>query len=230
MTRAMIRPSTTFAVLVILVSAWPAPDARADALADDREGNPPGPSLAAPDRAPGAERVAAQRAHLWRSAAWGGASIALGGALVLSSERAENPTRWAFGVETGLWGAIDLAISAAGLILLGDPSPDESPGERLGRERAYHDVLLLTIGLDLAYIAAGSAVVLASHHGVDDAGEWRGHGAGIIVQGLGLLTLEGLALLGSRRRLGRILEARRDFSLSPAPLSGGWGVTLGGRW
>ena len=173
-------------------------------------------------------RLQSQRAHLWRSIVWGGANVVGGGALWALSDRENDPARWAFGVEAALWGAINIGIAATGLLLIRGEGTAESWPEAVRSERVYHDVLLFNMGLDVAYISAGTVMVIASYCDIGKAREWRGHGAGIIVQGLGLLALEGYSIASSRRRLGGLLELRPTALRSPR--SRGWGLAVSGRW
>ncbi|MFO8098294.1 MAG: hypothetical protein R6T83_01590, partial [Salinibacter sp.] len=60
-----------------------------------------------------ADLHSAQRTHLWRVAAWGGANVLGGLALVGGSSRS-GPTaaRWNFGAMSAGWGAVNVGIAA----------------------------------------------------------------------------------------------------------------------
>ena len=166
-------------------------------------------ALAQDDAAPTAQELArqktdAERAHLWRVAAWGGASAAAGLALVTSYRRSDVPARWAFGLQTGLWGVVNVGIAAAGLSQSGAPAATYA--EALAAERNLHDLLLLNMGLNVAYVGVGTAMTIASYYGVSGARRWRGHGLAVVVQGAALLALDGLALLASRSRLADLVS------------------------
>ncbi len=206
-------------ILLAALAVCPAP------LHAQEDGDAATPALA---RAATAERLESQRAHLWRSIVWGGVNTIGGGALWALADRANEPARWAFAVETTLWGAINVGIATAGLLLIRGEKAAESWSEAVRSERVYHDVLLFNMGLDVAYISAGTVMVIASYCDIGNAGEWRGHGVGIIVQGLGLLALEGYSIASSRRRLGGLLSLRP--SVLRAPELGAWGLALSGRW
>lgn len=150
-------------------------------------------------------RQAAEQAHLRRVAAWGALNAAGGLALVLSTSRAAHPARWGFGLQSGLWGAVNLGIALPGL--LGGPGdPASAFQDALGAERTLHDILLLNMGLNVAYAGVGTAMVVAGYRDVRSARSWRGHGTALVIQGAGLFVLDGVALLASRTRLADLLR------------------------
>jgi hypothetical protein len=57
----------------------------------------------------------------------------------------------------------------------------------------------------------------AGYRGVSNAGRWRGFGVALIVQGAGLLVLDGIAFLGSRTRLGNLLGSSADLAVQVHP-------------
>jgi hypothetical protein len=159
------------------------------------------------------------RAHLRRVGVWGGTSFAGGLALALATDRDDRPGRWAFGAQTAGWGAVNVGIAALGL-LGSDLDAADGYGAALSDERRFHDILVLNMGLNVAYMAVGTTMVVASYRGIDDAEAWRGHGGAVIGQGLGLFVLDGIALLASRSRLGRLLDLPGTVSASVAPRGG----------
>jgi hypothetical protein len=172
----------------------------------------------APDslvQAQSAQLQAAKRAHLWRVAAWGGANALGGLALVLASSRAGQSTRWHFGAMSAGWGVVNVGIAAGGLFASGPPPAE--PGALLTAERQFHDILLFNLGLNVAYSAVGATMLGASSYGVDNAGRWRGFGTSLILQGVGLLVLDGIAFLASRGRLASLLDAGVQLSVQAAP-------------
>lgn len=164
-----------------------------------------------------AERQASQRRHLWRVGAWGSLNLLGGAALMLASDRQRQPTRRGFGLQAGLWGAVNLSIAGFGL-LSSSSDPTSSYGEVVSAERGYHDILLLNMGLNVAYAAMGTAMVVAGYRDVRSAASWRGHGLALILQGAGLLVLDGISLVASRSRLGDLLGP--DFVGVAGGLSG----------
>ncbi len=167
-------------------------------------------------------RVASGRRHLWRNLVWGGTNLVGGSALSLLSDRSEHPTRWAFGIQSAAWGAIDVGIAGVGLWILSGAPAGRTRAELIDKERLYHDALLFNMGLDVAYMAAGTAIVVASARGVNNADEWRGHGSAIIVQGAALLTFEVIAWLGTRRRLTELISVTPLTSTETVGLSVGF--------
>lgn len=158
----------------------------------------------------------AQRAHLWRVMAWGGANAIGGTGLFLEADSRRDPTCHGFGVQSAAWGLVNIGIATVGL-LADRGNTAGKKAKTLVAERNYHDILLLNMGLNVAYSSVGTAMVVASYQGVDSARAWRGHGAALIVQGTGLLVLDGIALLGSRRRLGGLLGMPGQISGSALP-------------
>ena len=158
---------------------------------------------------------AAERAHLWRVALWGSASLAGGLAAWSLASRNEHPAWWSFGGMTAGWGAVNVGIAAVGGLAL-DP-PATTLGGALSAERTYHDILLLNLGLNVAYVGVGGTLLAAGARGVASAPEWRGAGTALIVQGAGLLVLDGIAFVASRARLGELLGATGHMSMRAVP-------------
>ena len=158
----------------------------------------------------------AERAHLWRVAAWGGANALGGLALMWASSRSDQSTRWHFGAMSAGWGVVNVGIGAGGLLASGPPPAE--PGALLAAERQFHDILLFNLGLNVAYSAVGATMLGASYYGVDNLGRWRGFGASLILQGVGLLVLDSIAFWASRGRLASLLEAGVQLSVQAAPM------------
>ncbi len=182
---------------------------------------PPSPSPAALDSA----RWAAERTHLRRVGAWGLASMVGGTALALGQAREDRPTRHGFGVQTAAWGGINTAIAAGGLLLGGRGEAPHTLSEAVGREERWNRILLVNVGLNAGYMMTGTALVMASHRGLERGEEVRGHATAVILQGLGLLVLDGLAWWESRDRLlgTRSLLDRVEWGGLPG---GGVGVSI----
>lgn len=157
----------------------------------------------------------AQTSHLWRVAVWGGLNALGGMALVASSGRSMHPTRWGFGAQSAAWGVINVGIATAGLFSAS--APPTQADALLEAERSFHDILLFNLGLNVAYSGVGAAMVVASYQGVDAARSWRGHGSALIVQGAGLLVLDGIAFFAARARLAEILRVTGDLSARALP-------------
>lgn len=158
----------------------------------------------------------AQNAHLWRVAVWGSVNALGGMALMASTGRSAHPARWGFGMQSAAWGVINVGIATAGLFAAAPP-PTEADA-LLDAERSFHDILLFNLGLNVAYSGIGAAMVTASYQGVDHARTWRGHGSALILQGLGLLVLDGIAFFASRARLADLLRVTGDLSARALPM------------
>lgn len=117
---------------------------------------------------------------------WGAVSTAAGTLLA-----AVGDAFWrGFGIQTAGWGAVD-----AGIALFGAQAaekrraqPDADSLETRQREsRNLRRLLWINAGLDVLYIAGGA--IAAATKGERDQ-KWRGHGAGVIVQGAFLLVFD----------------------------------------
>lgn len=164
-----------------------------------------------------ADLHSAQRTHLWRVAAWGGANVLGGLALVGGSSRS-GPTaaRWNFGAMSAGWGAVNVGIAAAGLATT-PSAPLSDPAAVLSAERQFHDILLVNLGLNVGYAAVGGTLLAAGYRDVTNAARWRGFGTSLIIQGAGLLILDGIAVLASRTRLSTLLDATSAVSAHISP-------------
>src|SRR5947199_7704461 len=98
--------------------------------------------------------LAAERAHLLRLALWGGASLLLGTAVVamLRIGRPRSSLLEHFGIQTAVWGAIELAMALVAQRSLA--LRDLAGATRLDR------MLWLNIGLDVGYILVGLSVAV----------------------------------------------------------------------
>lgn len=155
---------------------------------------------------PHEELRAAERRHLRRVGLWGLANVTAGSALALSTDRGEEPGRHGFGVQTAGWGLVNTGIALAGLAFGGRGEPPESEGEALAAESRWGQILVLNLGLNAGYVMAGGALVWASGRDMDRADEIRGHASAVMVQGLGLFVLDGIAWLGHRQRMEGFAE------------------------
>lgn len=104
-------------------------------------------------------------------ARWAGTSVAVG-ALLTVPERTRG-----FGRQTAAWGAVDGLIAYGGSrkrARIGPADPNR-----------LRKVLLLNVGLDVGYLAAGGWLVRRTR--------WRGDGWAVLVQGAFLLVLDAAA-------------------------------------
>ena len=133
-----------------------------------------------------------ERAHLIRLIVWGGASLLVGSALLglMRARGHRSALLDHFGIQTMAWGAIDLALAAAGFQRLA--LRDLTGATRLDR------FLWLNIGLDVGYVMVGITLLVVG---------WRlgrrmglvGAGMAVIVQGSALALLD-LVLAGQISR------------------------------
>lgn len=167
----------------------------------------------------------AQRAHLYRVLGWGGLNVAVGAALLLASDRTTQRGRFGFGVQSAAWGTINMGIAVVGLLAGGGELAQAVP-EALRAENGYADILLFNLGLNVAYASVGATLIAVSGRGVAHPAAWRGHGSALILQGLGLFVLDGIAYLGTRDRIATLLDLTEHVSVRVTPL----GATLTLAW
>lgn len=155
-----------------------------------------------------------QEAHLWRVGAWGLMNAVGGTALFLTADRDEQPKQRAFGMQAAAWGIINTGIAVVGLTA----GPGEVTGgwaTALGAENGYADVLIVNLGLNVGYAAVGTTLWIVAGRGVSNPDAWRGHGQALVLQGLGLFVLDGIAYLGTRTRLDALVDLAASASLGP---------------
>lgn len=148
----------------------------------------------------GTDLVAAREAHLWRVTAWGGANLLMGIGLMAATDFSLQPGWRGFGIQAAAWGAINLGI-VAWAFAAGFDAPAGTLAGALAAEDAYGNILLVNLGLNVGYMAVGAALAFASGHGIAHGRTVRGHGLGLVFQGLGLLALDWVAYAGSRGRM-----------------------------
>ena len=206
----------------------PGPRSGVDAPPPLRRSQAQTPSRVDPERLNQGLREA-ERAHLKRVGIWGLANAAAGTAMALSNSRDQEPGSWGFGVQTAGWGIINTGIAAAVLAFSGRGDPPETSGEALAAESRWGQILVLNQGLNVGYMMAGGALVVASGRGLERGDEVRGHAWAVVLQGLGLFVLDGVAWLGHRERMGEFGELLDQAEMAAAPLPGGrvfWGMRI----
>jgi len=114
------------------------------------------------------------------------------------------------------WGGVNVGIAAVGLAT----APADAAtayGTALSAERNFHDILLLNLGLNVAYAGVGGTMLAAGYRDVSNAAEWRGFGTSLILQGAGLFVLDGVAFLASRTRLADLVGLAGELSATALP-------------
>ena len=136
--------------------------------------------------------LALERAHLLRLVAWGGASLLIGSALLalLRVRGVHSSLLDHFGIQTALWGAIDLVLALLGLNRL--ELRDLASATRLDR------FLWLNVGLDVGYVMVGLTLLVIGWRAPRRPG-LVGAGLAVIVQGSALALLD-LLLAGQISR------------------------------
>lgn len=132
---------------------------------------------------------------------WGVLSIAIG----LVWWRRDDPWWRAVGIQWAAWGAIDSIIAAFGWRGAVRGATALATGTRTDAEhvketRQFERVLWVNTGLDVCYVLGGALLIRANAAPV--YADRRGHGAGVIAQGLFLLGFDlANALIVRARRL-----------------------------
>jgi hypothetical protein len=136
--------------------------------------------------------LALERAHLLRLTIWGGASLLVGSFLLalLRLRGHHSALLYHFGLQTTLWGAIDVALALLGLQRLG--LRDLAGATRLDR------FLWLNIGLDVGYVMVGLTLLVFGWRAPQRLG-LVGAGLAVIMQGSALAILD-LLLAGQIAR------------------------------
>ena len=180
------------------------------ACAPTASGGPPAsPDQASTDAAVVQQLVLARRQaeadHLKRLGIWAASNVVAGaGLLVLGSPgvsplETPPPALRGFGIQSMAWGTVNLAIAGIGLVTSAADG-DVTREAALAAEDDNAKVLWVNVGLDVGYMMAGGVLVAAGASGAQPAVDWTAHGAGVITQGLGLLVLDVVAVLGSAGR------------------------------
>ena len=135
---------------------------------------------------------ALERAHLLRLVVWGGASLLVGSVLLALLRQREHRSSllFHFGLQTALWGAIDVALAVIGLERLG--LRDLAGATRLDR------FLWLNIGLDTGYVMVAITLLVFGWR-VPQRPGLVGAGLAVITQGSALAILD-LVLAGQIAR------------------------------
>jgi len=135
---------------------------------------------------------AAERAHVLRLTIWGGAGLLIGSALVatLRAGRQRSALLEHFGVQTAVWGAVELGIALVRYQSLA--FRDLAAATRLDR------LLWLNIGLDVGFVLTGITLVALGWRPVRRLG-LVGAGIAVVLQGTALMLLD-LVLAGQISR------------------------------
>ena len=129
----------------------------------------------------------AERNHLLRLVAWGGASVLAGTALLVlvTVQQRRSPLLRHFAIQTAAWGGVDLLIAA--WAWRGLAYRDLAAYETLDR------MLWLNVGLDAGYVGVGITLALTGWFAARRLG-LVGAGLGVVVQGLALVVLDAFLL------------------------------------
>ncbi|MDQ6827396.1 MAG: hypothetical protein M3081_00845 [Gemmatimonadota bacterium] len=127
----------------------------------------------------------AERAHFLRVGAWGALCVLAGtaviAALTVRRGRGSSPLLLHFAAQTAAWGTLELIYVA--ISLHGLAERDVGSVARLANQ------IWLYSGLDIGLIGVGAAIAICGWKFARRLGA-VGAGIGIVIQGLGLLTLD----------------------------------------
>jgi hypothetical protein len=224
-----------FALAAALATTTPL----SSSLSSSLPSSPPSGGATSPSvQALSAARVQAEQDHLRRLAIWAGSNVVAGGALLWLATPGLSPlpaeqvpaVLQGFSIQSLAWGGINLAICGLGAAFQQPPAgettaspqpdgartPSTTMNDRelaLAAEDDLGKVLWTNIGLDAGYMFAGGTMIAAGAFGAEPAVDWQSHGAGIVMQGAGLLVLDGIAVWSSGPRE----EALQTLPPAPAP-------------
>ena len=127
--------------------------------------------------------LAVERAHLLRLALWAAASLLIGTALValVHVGRRRSSLLKHFGIQTGVWGAVELMVAL--LLLRSLAIRDLAGATRLDR------LLWMNIGLDVGYVLVGITLVVIGWRVVRRLG-LVGAGIAVVLQGAALAVID----------------------------------------
>jgi hypothetical protein len=97
------------------------------------------------------------------------------------------------------WNLVNLGIAGAGLFVELRTPMVTGLGDALAAQRRIESTLLLNIGLDVAYMAAGWALLERAKRDGPDTLRWEGYGYSLILQG-GFLFLFDIGFLLFQQR------------------------------
>lgn len=210
-----------FAPPVLLIAVLSAPAADVDPPRM-QAGPPVAPSAALTISS---RLAAAEIAHLSRVTVWGTANVMGGIALAGGASGLEaagiqaQPELFGLGVQSALWGAINLGIVGAGFRFLDQPTEDLAAA--IDAEDTWRTVLAVNECFNMGYVAVGALMVGASFLPVPISplllAQLRGHGLAVMFQGAGLFILDGLALVETHRRRPLVDAHLDDHAAADAP-------------
>lgn len=128
-------------------------------------------------------------------AGWAGASVLVGAGLAVAGRRSGRPALAGFGLQSVVWGAIDGAIAASGLV--------RRRGGETTDPRRLRRLLLINVSADVGYLALGVLLLTrpeaaAARLRTSTPAALRGHGAAVVVQGGYLLVADAVAAAALR--------------------------------
>ncbi len=110
---------------------------------------------------------------------WGGLSFVGGGVMAFAGDRFAR----GMGIQNMLWGMTDAGIA---LWIKNTAEERKNIRNREEEEKWFRDLLAVNFYLDFVYVAVGSGMLVWGNEDI------KGHGAGIITQGLFLITFDGV--------------------------------------
>jgi uncharacterized membrane protein YidH (DUF202 family) len=153
---------------------------------------------------------------------WALANIA-SGFIIAGNTQGEARYAWRM---NGYWNFINLGLAGMGYLnAIKAASRIYSFADNYEAQHAMEKIYVLNFGLDFAYIAGGLYLRERgnSASSIKSAGEYRGYGASIIIQGGFLLLMDGLMIRLHQKNTTRMNKKLRQFDLDAGP--GGLGIS-----
>ena len=139
-------------------------------------------------------RIVINKTAMFTLGAWALGNIAANSTLLaLQSNLApsERGSAYYFQQMSVFWNVVNLGLAASGLYGAYTENPaGMSLFESIDKQSSIERILLLNVGLDCAYIAAGAWMLERSTNKQDASSLWKGYGQSLLVQGAFLLVFD----------------------------------------
>ena len=122
---------------------------------------------------------------------WGIANIGLGGAGYLATQKNDQGELKYFSEMNMAWGVVNTSLSGFSIL-----RSKRQVKERIDANKMFHEyrqdkkILLVNLGLDVAFAGIGAMLVQKGNHDATHADMYKGFGKSLVVQGVFLLGLD----------------------------------------
>lgn len=151
------------------------------------------------------EQTKLQRNGMYVLSGWAAANMISG---AYFSSRTEGTAKY-FHKMNLYWNAVNGILAGAALYKLSHKNKAATFAEVNRQQQSMEKTLLFNVGLDIAYVIAGTLLVEKSRNNVDKRSQYKGFGNSIIIQGGFLLLFDGVlySLFHHKgKKLDKVLE------------------------